>query len=318
MMGKDLNEDPRGRKKAQKRIKECRLIFTTCIGAALGLLRTEYFNTVIIDEASQQTEPQSLVPLAKGCSKAILVGDQVQLRATVQQHAQLLDFDVSLFERLYTSTSNNNRVAKVMLDTQYRMQASICQFSSTEFYQGRLRTAVLDSARPLQPPTFPWPAPEPGKLSRMFFVQCSTVEDLGQKSKSNQGQANLCRDICKALLKTDDSAPTKPPSVAVLAPYSRQVAILKDLQPSSVAVNSIDGFQGREADVVVYTSTRCNVHAEIGFLKDLRRLNVVLTRAKSAFILIGDRATLTGGDSDDEATRVWKRLLGQMTTLPWA
>ena len=316
MMGKDLNEDPRGRKKAQRRIRECRLVFTTCIGAALGLLRTESFNTVIIDEASQQSEPQSLVPLSKGCTKAILVGDQVQLRATVQQHAQLVDFDVSLFERLYTSTENDNRIAKVMLDTQYRMQASICQFSSSEFYQGKLQTAVLDSSRPLRPSTFPWPALEAGKLARMFFIQCSTTEDLGQKSKSNQGQANLCRDICKELQKADDGMETESPSIAVLAPYSRQVEIMKDLQSSKVVVNSIDGFQGREADVVVYTSTRCNVHAEIGFLKDLRRLNVVLTRAKSAFILVGDRATLTGGDVSEEATEVWKRLLGQMTFLP--
>lgn len=152
----------------------------------------------------------------------------------------------------------------------------------------------------------------------MFFVQCSTTEDLGQKSKSNQGQANLCRDICKELLKVEDATHAEPPSIAVLAPYARQVDIMKDLQSSKVVVNSIDGFQGREADNVVYTSTRYNVHSEIGFLKDLRRLNVVLTRAKSAFILIGDRATLIGGDVNEEATEVWKRLLGQMILLPWA
>ncbi|KAL8992132.1 MAG: hypothetical protein Q9169_007346, partial [Polycauliona sp. 2 TL-2023] len=135
MMGKDLNENPAGRRKALKQIKESRLIFTTCIGAALGLLKSENFDTVIIDEASQQTEPQSLVPMTKGCTKAILVGDHVQLRATVQQHAQLVGFDISMFERLYNAPTDNARLRKVMLDTQYRMQASICHFSSHEFYE---------------------------------------------------------------------------------------------------------------------------------------------------------------------------------------
>ncbi|KAL8665418.1 MAG: hypothetical protein Q9202_002311 [Teloschistes flavicans] len=322
MMGKDLNDDPSGRRKAQKRIKNCRLIFTTCIGAALGLLRTETFDTVIIDEASQQTEPQSLVPLTKGCFKAILVGDHVQLRATVQQHAQLVGFDVSMFERLYDSPDDETRFRKVMLDTQYRMHASICHFSSTEFYDNKLQTAVEDHDRPLLPREFPWPEPQAGKLERLFFVQCDATEDLGQKSKSNQGQAALCRQICKALLlqpppsaAAASSSTSTIPRIAVLAPYARQVETLKDLQSTDLVVSSIDGFQGREAETVVFCTTRCNVHADIGFLKDLRRLNVMLTRARCACVVIGDRATLTGGDVDEKATGVWRRLVEVMTVM---
>ncbi|KAL8875118.1 MAG: hypothetical protein Q9198_006480, partial [Flavoplaca austrocitrina] len=203
MMGKDLNEDPASRRKAQKPIKDCRLIFTTCIGAALGLLKSEIFDIVIIDEASQQTEPQSLVPLTKGCTKAILVGDHVQLRATAQQHAQL------------------TQLRKVMLDTQYRMQASISQFSSQEFYKNKLTTAVRDAERPLIPRSFPWPKPKPEKLNRMFFVQCSAT---GQRSQSDQGQAAPCREICKALQQPptettlSGAPPDAMPSIAVLAP----------------------------------------------------------------------------------------------------
>ncbi|KAI4137322.1 MAG: hypothetical protein LQ341_005190, partial [Variospora aurantia] len=283
MLGKDLNENHAGRRKAQKQIKQCRLIFTTCIGAGLGLLRSERFDTVIIDEASQQVEPQSLVPLVKGCKKAILVGDHVQLRATVHPHSQVLGFDVSLFERLYSASSSEGGPQKVMLDTQYRMHQSICAFSSAEFYNGRLRTAVEDSSRPLLPSSFPWPTfTPPGKAERMFFVQCSATEDLGRKSKTNAGQAALIRTICHKLLQHPDSndSSSTPPSIAILVPYARQAAALKDLTPAeTVAVNSIDGFQGREADVVVYGTTRCNVHREIGFLGDIRRLNVVVTRA---------------------------------------
>lgn len=308
MMGKDLNENPAGRRKAQKRIKECRLIFTTCIGAALGKLKSEILDTVIIDEASQQTEPQPWVPLTKGCTKAILVGDHVQLRATVQHHALLVGFDISMFERLYNAPTDNKRLRKVMLDTQYRMQTSICQFSSQEFYENKLKTAVQDADRPLLPTSFPWPEPQRGKLERMFFVQCSAMKDLGQRSKSNQGQAAICREMCKALQQppsqtssttTSTSNPNNNyaiPSIAILAPYTRQVDTLTDLTSQHTVVSSIDGFQGREADIVLFTTTRCNVHHDIGFLKDLRRLNVVLTRAKSACIVIGDWATLTGGD----------------------
>ncbi len=317
LLGKDLNENHAGRRKAQKQIKECRLLFTTCIGAGLGLLRSEQFDTIIIDEASQQVEPQSLVPLTKGCQKAILVGDHVQLRATVHPQSQILGFDISLFERLYSSSSNEWNVRKVMLDTQYRMHRSICAFSSEEFYHGRLKTAVQDSTRPLLPASFPWPSSTaPDNAARMFFVQCSATEDLGRKSKSNAGQAMLIRIICKKLLQRDsDESSTTVPSVAVLVPYARQVELLKDLSSQNIAVNSIDGFQGREADMVVFGTTRCNVHAEIGFLKDLRRLNVVLTRAKSALIVVGDRSTLTGGDPVEEATGVWRRLIARLTPL---
>jgi superfamily I DNA and/or RNA helicase len=127
----------------------------------LVFFRSEYFDTVIIDEASQQTEAASLVPLVKGCQKAILVGDHVQLRPTIQQHAVVVQFDVSLFGRLYKQqlppggSHNENaeiissHTSKVMLDTQYRMHESICKFSSDEFYESKLHTGVSNNARPL-------------------------------------------------------------------------------------------------------------------------------------------------------------------------
>lgn len=101
MMGKDLNENHSARREAHKRIKSSRIIFTTCIGANLGLLRNESFAYVVIDEASQQTEPETIVPLVKECEEVVLVGDHVQLRATTQQHSKALGFDMSLFKRLY-------------------------------------------------------------------------------------------------------------------------------------------------------------------------------------------------------------------------
>ena len=307
MIGKELADNFKAQRVARKRIQVARLVFTTCIGAALGLLRNENFETVIIDEASQQTEPMTLVPLVKGCTKAILVGDHVQLRATTNPLAQVQDFDVSLFERLYYQTGTNSQ--KVMLDSQYRMHREICSFSSEEFCEGRLGTAVPDDARRLPESQFPWPVSRQDGTAkaRMVFVQCSSTEDIGRKSKSNAGQARLCHSICTKLLAAHSSSSSSllsaPPSsdppqyhIAVLTPYTRQVELLRTLLPptAGITLSSIDGFQGREADVVIFVTVRCNVHGEIGFLKDLRRLNVVMTRAKIGCIVIGDRATLTG------------------------
>lgn len=321
MLGKDINQSPSARRKAQKQISQSRLVFTTCIGAGLGLLRNEHFDNVIIDEASQQTEPASLVPLVKGCSRAVLVGDHVQLRATVQPNAAALGFDVSLFERLWTESAANKRkssVRKVMLDTQYRMHPAICAFPSTEFYEGKLMTADHCSDITIPPSGFQWP----NDGGRSVFIQVSAPEDLGRKSKSNTGQANICQEVIRRLRSppgaTSEASSHAPPSysIATLTPYTRQAELLKRLLPDE-KISSIDGFQGQEADVIVYVSVRCNVHGEIGFLKDMRRLNVALTRARAATIIIGDETTLSGkmrvsadgAQEREECYEVWKRLI---------
>jgi superfamily I DNA and/or RNA helicase len=323
MVGKDLAGNFAARREAQRRIKGSRLVFTTCAGAGLGLLRTESFEVVLVDEASQQTEPETLIPLVKGCQRAVLVGDHVQLRATVQKNAVVAAFDVSLFERHY-NVPERPGVAKVMLDTQYRMHRDICEFSSAKFYQGKLRTAVADDERPLAPCQFPWPSP-----ARKVFIQCSSPEDLGRQSKSNKGQVELCRRVCELLSSPPEPAPSlqsgsdtvistcPPPEIAILTPYTHQKDLLKSAIPK-YNVSSIDGYQGREADVIIFVTVRSNLHCETGFLKDMRRLNVAMTRAKAGVIIIGDRATLTGvgSDNDDtESRRVWKNLLDWCTEI---
>jgi regulator of nonsense transcripts 1 len=346
--GQEIYASPVAVRQAKQKIKNCQIAFTTCIGAGLGLLRAQRFDIVIIDEASQQTEPASLVPLVKGCSKAILVGDHVQLRPTVQQIALTMDFDVSLFERLYTSDatgigqaeeskmpeSSVGFMSRLMLDTQYRMHKAICEFSSDEFYDGKLRTGITPESRPLFDSAFPWPIADSPvspashltntEKARTVFIECTAREDFKGKSKSNQGQVTLCVEVCK-LLCTVAAGPqgvgeqkTQPEggkrSIGVLTPYAKQVELLKRLLSGlshQVEVSSIDGFQGREADIIILVTVRCNEHHEIGFLRDLRRLNVALTRARSGLVVIGNRATLTteGETSDPESSATWKRLL---------
>ncbi|KAK8067364.1 RNA dependent RNA polymerase-domain-containing protein [Apiospora hydei] len=343
MAGAEIYSNHAAMREAKKRIQSCQIAFTTCIGAGIGLLRSQNdFDIVIIDEASQQTEPASLVPLTKGCRRAVLVGDHVQLRPTVQSVTAALGYDVSLFERLYTSCGDGGRGGRsggnqktCMLNTQYRMHPSICAFSSEEFYRGELRTGMAAEDRPLPASAFPWPkaALDGGSLdvARTLFIECAGREDLGQKSKRNRGQADLCRRVCQLLsdiptIARDTGGKHKQQSIAVLTPYTAQMTLLKTTTLSGlkgdIEVSSIDGFQGREADIVVFVTVRCNERGEIGFLKDLRRMNVALTRARAGLIVLGNEATLTGAGGgaeketgDDESKGMWKRLLGTLTRV---
>nr|CEG05454.1 unnamed protein product [Fusarium clavum] len=310
MAGQEIYSNRKALEKATQMIRNSDTVFTTCIGAGIGLLRSEQFDTVIVDEASQQTEPTSLVPFVKGCSRAILVGDHVQLRPTVNSTALALDFDVSLFERLYTNAKlakGDQGVSTLMLDTQYRMHPKLCEFPSQEFYDGNLKSGIRAGGQDTRA----------HDNVRAIFINCDSTEMPGQKSKENRGQAELCAQICK-LLTTSTIKKATSHSIVVLTPYTRQAEYLKRMLPSisqKIEVSSIDGFQGREADIIIFVTVRCNAHREIGFLKDMRRVNVALTRARSALIVIGNRATLAGGTADEESSKMWKRLLGALTEV---
>lgn len=252
------------------------------------------------------------MPLVKGCEKAILVGDHVQLRPTVGQHAVVAGLDESLFERLYVSSSGKQLpgLECCMLDTQYRMHESLCAFSSEHFYNGKLKTGVREEDVILPSSSFPWPvAKELPK--RGVFIQCSSPEDLGKKSKSNAGQVTACKAIHESLLQV--SPDTKKPSMAVLTPYTAQRLALQRALPTTT-VSSIDGYQGKEADIIIFVTVRSNVAGEIGFLTDMRRLNVVLTRARCGLIVIGDEATLTrrseAGNEVEKA--IWSQLVAKL------
>lgn len=117
-----------------------------------------------------------MVPIVKGRGRLVLVGDHVQLRATVQLHATALGSDVSLFESLWF---NDYGIGKTMLDTQYRMYLKVCNFPSGEFYEARLKTHASCESIEVPRSTFVWPV-----HYRMIFVQSSSAEDLGRKSKS--------------------------------------------------------------------------------------------------------------------------------------
>ncbi|KAF4607757.1 hypothetical protein EYR40_000092 [Pleurotus pulmonarius] len=307
-VGGDLNENNKLAKQALARVKSAVIIFTTCAGAGLGILRKVDFEIALIDEASQITEPCALIPLVKGVKRAVLVGDHVQLRPTVRHMAKALEYDVSLFERLYTGP-NLPMMSRTMLDVQYRFPTELAAFPSAEFYEGKLQSAITDSQEVLgrlEGSSFPWPRRN-GYIFPTVFIQCSTEEDLGGASKANTGQVEITKHVISLLTScANDSEEDKDRlhslKITALSPYSKQVKTLQHSLPSAVDAFTIDSYQGRESDIIVFSSVRCNVEADIGFVDDARRLNVMWTRARLGLIIIGDRRTMSSNP-------MWKRAI---------
>jgi len=344
-VGGDVNENNRLVKKAQERVKSAKIVFTTCAGAGLGILRKVDFEIAIIDEASQITEACALIPLVKGCKKAVLVGDHVQLRPMVRNMAKALLHDVSMLERLYIGP-NAKGISKTMLNVQYRFPEKLAVFPSKQFYNSRLKTGMTDAPARLavlKGSQFPWPT-ENGVIVPIVFVQCGSEEDMGGMSKSNVGQAAVVQTVIELLTTKDtpeeelpkgdpkgkgkavDRGPDHPqegegasgskkekeekPKITVLTPYTKQVSELKSRVPNDVGVFTIDSFQGRESDIIIFSTVRCNVERDIGFVEDERRLNVMWTRAKLALIIVGDRATLA------EKSKLWESALALDSCVP--
>ncbi|KAH9941433.1 RNA dependent RNA polymerase-domain-containing protein [Amylocystis lapponica] len=300
-VGGSLNENPRLIQKAEQRVKEARIVFTTCSGAGLDSCA-----------ASQITEPCALIPLVKGCRRAVLVGDHVQLRPTVRPMGKALEFDKSLFERMYTGPAFRG-LSRTMLDVQYRFSADMARFPSEQFYEGRLQTGTLredETTSILGMSVFPWPSGD-GKVFPVVFIPCLSEEDHGRSSKGNTGQVELVKYILPMLRTPSDgvdaeaAARLQAVSIAVLTPYSRQVQAMKhNLSASTeVVVSTIDGFQGREADIVVFSTVRSNMEGDIGFVEDARRLNVAWTRPRLGLIIVGNRSTLVA------TSALWQRAL---------
>ena len=228
-----------------------------------------------LPQVAQATEPSVLVPIIHGCRQLVLLGDHRQLRPTVVSDAAAeggLRF--SLFERLIKCG-----VPTLMLDTQYRMHPSLCSFPSAEFYKGRLQSGVTPEQRP-QLRGFRWAKPD----CSVALVPSRSPEDQGgggASSKRNTGEAQQLVSVLRAILLEGE---LKGNEVGVVTPYKAQVAVLKQMVQSlgvpgahAVEVKSVDGFQGREKELILFSAVRSNRGGSLGFVSDARRLNVMLT-----------------------------------------
>lgn len=287
-------------------ILEARVIVATLHGSSSRELCSVYhqtpklFDSLIIDEVSQSLEPQCWIPLIShyrsDISKLVLAGDNKQLPPTIKTEDDASikkTLQTTLFDRLIAYYGDS---FKRLLSVQYRMNEEIMKFSSETLYNGQLvaddsvATRILsdlpgvDSNDDTDAP-FIWYDTQGDE-----FLESSQEESV-VASKFNENEALLVKDHIQKLIDSNVSQN----SIGVIAPYSAQVTILKHFLSEKfpqIEISTVDGFQGREKEVIILSLVRSNDKFEIGFLKDERRLNVAMTRPKKQLCVIGNIETL--------------------------
>jgi len=254
---------------------------TTC-GKLAKLAPRDRRYTLVVDEAAQTSLASAFIPLALGCvDVCILAGDHMQLAPTVKLAAA----EALLGRSLMQAAVAARPAATALLDVQYRMHPCIMRWASAASYEGRLVAATGEDVI----------STVDDVLGPVVFIDtagCGMDEEAAAQSWANQGEAALACAHVKRLLE----AGVLPSECAVIAPYSAQVALIRDgLAAAGVAgvqVKTVDGFQGQERRAVVLSLVRSG-KGVVGFLADRRRINVAVTRAQQHFALIGDSATLS-------------------------
>lgn len=266
------------------------ILCATTTGLDSELIGQRYFDLLVLDEACQTTEPGCWIPLLRA-DLVVLAGDHCQLPPTVlSPEAARQGFGVSLLERL---VALHGEAVTRRLDVQYRMHEQIMAFSSGEFYGGTLRAD--ESVRGHRLCDLPGVQPSPLTEAPILFIDTAGAgydEELEPDgaSRLNPQEAALVARKVAALL--DLGVPAT--AIGVIAPYAAQVRRLRELLPvPGLEIDSVDGFQGREKEAIVLSLVRSNPEGEIGFLGDVRRTNVALTRARRLLLVVGDSATLS-------------------------
>ena len=253
------------------------------------------FETVIIDEAAQSIELSALIPLKYGCSKCIMVGDPKQLPPTVlSREAARFQYEQSLFVRMQMNSPENVH----LLDTQYRMHPEISAFPSQAFYNGLL----LDGPKMAELRTQPWHADEILSPYRFFDVQGMHQSAPKGHSLINLAEVDVAMKLFHRLISGFRSYDFTG-KVGIITPYKSQLALLKerftrefgDDIRNTIEFNTTDAFQGRESEVIIFSCVRAS-NTGIGFLKDIRRMNVGITRAKSSLWVLGNSTSLMLGE----------------------
>lgn len=266
------------------------VITCTLVGAAHPVLEKRKFRTVVVDEAAQALEPATWIPILRA-SRVVLTGDPFQLPPTVKSRiAQKGGFNITLMEKWLEREGTAS-----LLRTQYRMNAIIMGFSNQQFYGNALEAA---------PQVKNWCLPEPHHQPLIFIDTAGTGFEekmhAAYQSRYNPEEYMILREHLYQLLDAVASEEgTESPSIALISPYREQVvhmteAVREDprLMGMPLTINTIDGFQGQERDVVYLSLVRSNGKTEIGFLQDFRRMNVAMTRARKQLVVVGDSATI--------------------------
>lgn len=273
-------------------LNQAQVIACTLVGASHSLLAGKTFKTVFIDEAAQALEPACWIPILKA-ERVVFAGDHRQLPPTIKSaEAARNGLAETLFEKCATRTE-----ASVMLRRQYRMHRDIMNFSSGRFYENNL--IADDSVRDRlllkddQPVLF------------IDTAGCGFIERVNSETKSiyNTEEASLLVNHLASYAQTigHERIINEDIRIGVIAPYKAHATLLGELISENpdlqsllpqIAVDTVDAFQGRERDIIYIGMVRSNSEQEIGFLKDIRRMNVAMTRARMKLVMIGDSATL--------------------------
>ena len=281
---------------------QVRVIASTLVGAGNKLLDGKRFSTLFIDEAAQALEAACWIPIRRA-NRVIFAGDHCQLPPTVKSLEALKGgLGKTLMERIV----ENKPECVSLLEVQYRMNDEIMQFSSDYFYHGKMRSAPEVSHRLIHEGDAPilWfdtSEIELGEDEKDNFKEQFVGETFG---RVNKGEADLTISLLQIYFQRigkqrilDDRI-----DVGIISPYRAQVQYLKRLIKKRtffkpfrhlISVNTVDGFQGQERDVILISLVRANDKGQIGFLRDLRRMNVAITRARMKLFILGDAPTLT-------------------------
>lgn len=293
------------------------LVFSTVSSAALRIMKLGLpFSCVIVDEAAQLVEAESTIVLQmKDVKQLVLVGDQKQLPATVMSQLALKNgYARSLFERLQCLGHSCQ-----LLNMQYRMHPTISAFPNKQFYNCKLKNSEDTLSENYGKLVY-----QKNIFGPYAFIDVSDgIEVNAGSSKKNVLEANLVLHLVKRVQDSvcanskESGSSTKPITVGVISPYSGQVGFIKDQLCKSdsickleaganvldIEVKSIDGFQGKETDIIIFSAVRANQAGRIGFVDDERRMNVALTRGRHAVWILGSASTLCGH------SKLWRNLV---------
>jgi len=276
-----------------KIIKEAEVVCTTTISAGGDFLSKIHFSGILIDEVAQATELSAIVPIVlrggNNLKRIILVGDHCQLPPGIASpEAEKRGLSLSIYSRLQRAG-----IDPMLLDTQYRSNPKIMEFSSEAFYKGSLVSGVDAASRP-PPRGVPWP----NRVVPVAFVEVGSSEETEGDSKFNVIEAERVLNLVGLVLRARELTIA---DIGIVTPYVAQVRRLRSMMrqvippgtdPRALEVASVDAFQGREKELIIFSAVRSNPRGNMGFLADWRRLNVMLTRARRGLVVFGSEATL--------------------------
>lgn len=278
-------------------VEKSQVITATLVGSSTYILKNKSFNTVFIDEAAQALEPATWIPISKA-DRVVFAGDHYQLPPTIKSlDAAKGGLHVTLFEKTIL-----RQEADVMLEIQYRMNEKIMGFSNEKFYKSVLKADDTVKDRVLNQTSDDHILNQPVEFidtSGSGFAEKFEKEGL---SIFNPEEGDLLlkhfTNLVEQLVQTGVEVNTL--NVGIISPYKAQVNYLKEkvvnepgFKSIRISVNTVDGFQGQERDIIYISLVRSNENGEIGFLNDTRRMNVAMTRAKKKLVVFGDSATLS-------------------------